>query len=137
MATKCWYEDIAALTCAKRYLLMYCKPLQRWYQDRKLDVTPVNPKGGSIEGLGAVTCLSNLTTPDILPVCAVSIITPPAVTTRLVQEAHAAGISRIWLQPGSESAEALKFGEEHDMIVVHNYCILVSGDHARVQASKI
>lgn len=115
---------------------MRCKPLQRWYQDRILDVTPVNPKGGSIEGLDAATCLSDLGTSETSPVCAVSIITPPAVTARLMQEAHAAGISRVWMQPGSESAEALKFGEEHDMIMVHNYCILVSGDHAR-QTSKI
>ena len=97
----------------------------------------MNPKGGSIEGLDAVTCLSDLTTLGSSPACAVSIITPPAVTTRLVQEAHAAGISRIWLQPGSESAEALTFGEEHDMVMVHDYCILVSGDQARSQASKI
>lgn len=102
-----------------------------------MDVTPVNPKGGSIEGLDAATCLSDLVTPATSPVCAVSIITPPEVTTRLMQEAHAAGMSRVWLQPGSESAEALKFGEEHDMIVVHNYCILVSGDDARSQTSKI
>ena len=116
---------------------MRCKPLQRWYQDRKLDVTPVNPKGGTIEGVDAVTCLSEFTIPKDSTVLAVSIITPPAVTTRIVQEAHAAGISRIWMQPGSESAEALRFGEEHDMTVVHDYCILVSGDHARSQASKI
>ena len=113
------------------------KPLQRWYQDRKLDVTPVNPKAGNIEGIDAVASLSDLTSPTNTPVLAVSIITPPAVTSKIVQEAHAAGITRIWMQPGSESAEALKFGDEHGMTMVHNYCILVSGDHARSQGSKI
>ena len=112
------------------------KPLQRWYQDRKLDVTPVNPKAGNIEGSDAVASLSDLTSTNT-PVLAVSIVTPPAVTSNIVQEAHAAGISRIWMQPGSESVEALQFGEEHDMTMVHNYCILVSGDHARSQNSKI
>ena len=75
--------------------------------------------------------------PANTPVLAVSIITPPAVTSKIVQEAHAAGITRIWMQPGSESAEALTFGKEHDMTMVHNYCILVSGDHARCQGSNI
>lgn len=113
------------------------KPLQRWYQDRKMDVTPVNPKAGAIEGIDAVACLSDLTSPTSSSDLAVSIITPPAVTTKIVQEAHAAGISRIWMQPGSESAEAVKFGAEHDMTMVHDYCILVSGDHARSHGSKI
>ena len=129
---------MAKLLKRLRFRLLMCrKPLQRWYQDRKLDVTPVNPKAGNIEGIDAVASLSDLTSPTKASVFAVSVITPPAVTTTIVQEAHAAGITRIWMQPGSESAEALKFGEEHDMTIVHDYCILVSGDHARSQGSKI
>lgn len=121
-----------------RFRLLMCrKPLQRWYQDRNLDAVPVNPKAGIIEGIDAVASLSDLISATKTPVLAVSIITPPAVALNIVQEAHAAGITRIWMQPGSESADALKFGAEHDMIMVHNYCILVSGDHARSQGSKI
>lgn len=111
--------------------------MQRWYQDRKLNVIPINPKADNIEGINAAACLSDMVTPAIAATCAVSIITPPAITTNIVQEAQRAGITRIWMQPGSESAEALTFGKEHNMTVVHNYCILVSGDDARSQASKI
>jgi len=111
--------------------------VQRWYQDRKLDVAPINPKAGIIEGVEAAAHLSDVVTPDTAAACAVSIITPPAITTNIIQEAHTAGITRIWMQPGSESAEAVDFGQKHDMTVVHDYCILVSGDQARSQASKI
>jgi len=111
--------------------------VQRWYQDRKMTVTPINPKGGSIEGVDAATRLSDMVTSETADACAVSIITPPAVTTNIVQEAYSAGITRIWMQPGSESAEAVSFGKEHNMTVVHDYCILVSGDQAMSQASKM
>ena len=110
--------------------------VQRWYQDRQLNATPINPKGGTIEGVDAVAHLSDMT-PETAGACAVSIITPPAITTKVVQEAHLTGISRIWMQPGSESAEAVKFGREHNMTVVHDYCILVSGDQAMSQASRM
>lgn len=87
----------------------------RLHAAKLLDVTPVNPKAGTIEGIDALACLSDLNSSTSLPDLAVSIITPPAVTTKIVQEAHADGISRIWMQPGSESAEALKFGaDQHD-----------------------
>ena len=126
--------------CSKtrsEFVLITRKPLQRWYQDRKLDVTPINPRSGIIEGLTAAARLSDMATHESAASYAVSVITPPAVTAKIVQEAHAIGISCIWMQPGSESAEAISFGEEHDMIVVHDYCILVSGDLARSQSSKI
>ena len=118
-------------------LLMPCKILQRWYQDRQMEVIPINPKSGVIEGLDAAACLSDIAKTKPASACAVSIITPPAVTMKIVQEAHAVGISRIWMQPGSESEEAVQFGEDHNMTVVHDYCILISGDSARSQASKI
>lgn len=115
----------------------YGNKVLRWYQDRSLAVTPINPKSSVIEGLDVATCLSDVAKPNVAAAFAVSIITPPAVTTKIVQEAHALGISRVWMQPGSESEEAVQFGEDHDMIVVHNCCILVSGDSARSQACKI
>lgn len=115
----------------------YGNKVLRWYQDRKMTVTPINPKGGSIEGVDAATCLSDMGTSETAGACAVSIITPPAVTTNIVQEAYSAGITRIWMQPGSESPEAVSFGKEHNMTVVHDYCILVSGDQAMSQASKM
>ncbi|DBB10414.1 TPA: hypothetical protein ACH3X3_001959 [Trebouxia sp. C0006] len=115
----------------------YGNKVLRWYQDRKMTVTPINPKGGSIEGVNAASRLSDMVTSETAGACAVSIITPPAVTTTIVQEAYSAGITRIWMQPGSESPEAVSFGKEHNMTVVHDYCILVSGDQAMSQASKM
>ncbi|KAL0038280.1 hypothetical protein WJX77_000171 [Trebouxia sp. C0004] len=82
----------------------YGNKVMRWYQDRKMTVTPINPKGGSIEGVDAATRLSDMVTSE---------------------------------SAGSESAEAVSFGNEHNMTLVHDYCILVSGDQAMSQASKM
>ena len=109
--------------------------MQRWYLERKLEVTPINPKGGSIEHVQVAANVSEFAAKG--QACAISIITPPAVTTGVIRDAHAAGIQHVWMQPGSESAEAVQYGQQHDMVVVHDYCILVSGVAARSQASKI
>lgn len=110
-------------------------PVQRWYLDRKLAVTPINPRGGSIESVQSVKNVAEFVEAANQPT-ALSIITPPSITNQIMQEAHAAGVQSVWMQPGSESAEAVAFGQEHGMTVVHDYCILVSGDAARSQTSK-
>lgn len=60
-------------------------------------MTPVNPKGGSIEGLQAVKDLSDLKDPTNT---SVSVITPPKVTLQILQTAKEIGIPTLWLQPG-------------------------------------
>lgn len=99
-------------------------------------MTPINPKGGSIESIEVAANVTDFAASKG-EFCAISIITPPAVTTTVIRDAHASGIQHVWMQPGSESAEALQYGQEHDMTVVHDYCILVDGDTARSLASKI
>src|SRR5678816_938131 len=59
----------------------------------------VNPLNTEVEGVPCVKTLADL--PE--PVHGLSIITPPQVTEKLVEDAHKAGIKRIWMQPGAES----------------------------------
>lgn len=49
----------------------------------------------------------------------------PGEAERVVREAAAAGITRVWLQQGTESAEAVKFCEAHGLSVVAGECILM------------
>ena len=65
---------------------------------------PVHPSAESIEGQRAYPDLQSL--PEA--VHGVSIITPPPVTERVVAEALALSMTRIWMQPGAENAAAIE-----------------------------
>lgn len=53
-------------------------------------------------------------------------VVPPAITVSIVRQAHELGVSHIWMQPGSESDEAVKLAESLGMHATHNACIMVS-----------
>ena len=85
-------------------------------------VVPVNPKGGEIEGLQSYPDIASL--PE--PVHGVSIVTPPAVTEKVVEEAAAAGVRNLWMQPGAESPTAIRKAEELGLNLIHSGpCALV------------
>jgi hypothetical protein len=60
----------------------------------------------------------------------VVLVTPPAQTLGLVEECAALGIHRVWMQQGAESAEAIRFCEEHGVAAVHHACILMFAEPA-------
>ena len=82
----------------------------RKYVEHDLPVRPVNPRGGEIERLPAARSLTELCELWARP-GAVSIITPPAVTEEVVQEALELGIEHLWMQPGAESEHAVQLAE--------------------------
>lgn len=55
----------------------------------------------------------------------VVLVTPPAETEKLVREAAALGVRRVWMQQGAESPEAIAFCEQAGLSVVHGECILM------------
>jgi len=95
----------------------------RVYQQNELPVYPVNPVQEEIEGLKAYPSLSAL--PE--SVRGVSIITPPQVTEKIVEEAARLGIPYLWMQPGAESEKALERAEELGLKTISGGpCILVA-----------
>ena len=61
-----------------------------------------------------------------VPVKAISVITPPAITEQVVRDAAAAGVTHIWMQPGAESDEAIRLAEAAGMAVIAGGpCLLV------------
>ena len=60
----------------------------------------------------------------------VLLVTKPEVTERLLREAAAAGIGRVWMQRGAENAAALRTAEELGLSVVHGECILMFAEPA-------
>ncbi|HEY9792753.1 MAG TPA: CoA-binding protein [Candidatus Obscuribacterales bacterium] len=56
----------------------------------------------------------------------ISVITPPAVTDQVVDDAITAGVKNIWMQPGAESDAAIKKAEAAGINVIHGGpCILI------------
>ncbi|MBC8000803.1 MAG: CoA-binding protein [Leptolyngbya sp.] len=88
--------------------------------DRK--AFPVNPKEPEVLGLTSYKSLSEL--PE--QVDSISIITPPAVTEQVVEDAIAAGAKHIWMQPGAESLKAIERAEEAGLTVISGGpCLMV------------
>jgi len=94
----------------------------RAYQSKGWKVYPINPRETEIEGLTAYPDLKSL--PEIPR--GVSIITPPAITERIVAEAADAGARFVWMQPGAESPEAIRIARERGLdVIADGSCILV------------
>ncbi|PNY24216.1 Uncharacterized protein TCAP_05850 [Tolypocladium capitatum] len=119
-----------------------------WYLLHDLDVTPVNPGSPHVTVRGkdypTVPSLSALPNPKQT---SVSIITPPAVTVGVLEEAKKLGIPAVWMQPGTFDDSVLEFaladgafgsvvygdgGRGHE-----GWCILVDGEAAMADAGKL
>ena len=57
---------------------------------------------------------------------AIDLVTPPAVTEKIVKDCLTKGIKMVWMQPGAESDTAIKFCEANGIEVIHNTCILTA-----------
>jgi predicted CoA-binding protein len=92
----------------------YGNKVLRAYLRRGLDVHPVNPRTGEIEGRRAFKDLASLPA----KVRGISVITPPRVTEAVVEEAARAGVEFVWMQPGAESEAAVRRAEELGLKVI-------------------
>ena len=86
-------------------------------------VFPLNPNEAEVEGHSAYSSIAAL---PVVP-AALSIITPPAVTQQIVDDAIQAGVKQIWMQPGAEDTAAIDRAEQAGITVIANGpCILVA-----------
>jgi predicted CoA-binding protein len=84
-------------------------------------VYPVNPNAEEILGDKCYPSLEDLPIkPDV-----VDVVVPSKVTEQAVKTCKNLGITKIWMQPGSESEDAIKFCEENGINVVHGVCVMV------------
>jgi predicted CoA-binding protein len=115
--------DVYAVAGASSNRSKYGNKVLRCYQEHGRSVYAVHPFEKEVEGAPAVPNVAAL--PEA--VHGLSIVTPPSVTERIVDEAHAAGITRVWMQPGAESALAIERAKEHGMsVIAGGPCVLVS-----------
>jgi predicted CoA-binding protein len=81
----------------------------RAYVKQGYDVYPVNPRGGTIEGLTAYRSLAEVPAARLH---LISVYLPPALGVTLLDEIAAKGCDELWLNPGSESDELVARAEE-------------------------
>lgn len=100
----------------------YGNRVLRCYLQNGKKAVPLNPRETQIEGIACVAAVA-----DLPPtVASLSIITPPAVTEKLVAEAIAHGIRNIWMQPGAESPAAVALCRENGVnVIADGSCLLV------------
>lgn len=110
-----------------------------WYLQHGLPVTPINPRASEVtvrstnyttaKSPGALDCPSETS---------LSIITPPAVTINVLKEAKDAGITAVWLQPGTYNDEVMDFARKEFKAAIggmeggttghEGWCVLVDGE---------
>jgi predicted CoA-binding protein len=101
----------------------YGNKVLRCYLQHGRRAIAVNPRAEQIEGAPSVPDLASL--PE--PVHGLSLVTPPAITERLVEDAAAAGITRLWMQPGAESPRAIERARELGLsVIAGGPCLLVA-----------
>ncbi|KAL8698102.1 MAG: hypothetical protein Q9201_006756 [Fulgogasparrea decipioides] len=113
--------------------------LLAWYNARRLPVTPVTPSRPSISvattDYVAVSSVAQLESPAET---SLSIVTQPHITLNILREAKEAGISCVWMQPGSFDQQALEYAKQEFKAAIggndgrggEGWCVLVDGDNA-------
>jgi uncharacterized protein len=101
----------------------YGNKVLRAYLQNGREAVPINPSGGPIEELESYPDLKSV--PGTID--GVSIITPPAVTEKVVDQALELGIKQIWMQPGAEHDAAIAKAEAAGAnVIAHGPCVLVT-----------
>ncbi len=100
----------------------YGNKILRCYQMNNRKAVPINPVEAEIEGVACVKAVSDLP-PDVT---SLSVITPPQITDKVVEQAIAKGIKHIWMQPGAQSAAAIAAAEAAGIdVIADGSCLLV------------
>jgi len=76
----------------------------RAHQQQGFTVYPVNPKGGQIEGLTVYKSLAEVPAGKL---DRISVYLPPPILMQVLPEIAARGAEEVWLNPGSDSDEAV------------------------------
>jgi predicted CoA-binding protein len=90
-------------------------------QKHRLTVYPVN---SHLTMFANMPCYEKVTDlPD--EVMSVVVVVPPDAAEQVVAECKWKGIQNVWLQPGSESPETIRYSQENQMNIVYGQCILM------------
>ena len=114
-------KNIFAVVGASRDPQKYGFQVYKDLKNAGYEVYPVNPNADEILGDKCYLGLEDLLIkPDV-----VDVVVPPKVTEQVVETCKKLGITKVWMQPGSESEAAIKFCEEKGIDVVYVVCVMI------------
>jgi hypothetical protein len=114
-------EKKLALVGASRTGKKFGNAVQKELSSKGYELFLIHPEVQEINGVACYASLSEL--PE--KVGGLINVVPPEQTEKMVKEARAAGIRKIWMQQGSDSPDAIRFCRENDMELVHGECIFM------------
>lgn len=114
-------NNIIAVVGASRNPEKYGYKVYKDLKEAGYKVYPINPNASEVLG---DKCYPNLETLPVKP-DVVNIVVPPNITEKIVKEVKKLSIKRVWMQPGSESEEAIKFCNENKIDVIYGACIMI------------
>ncbi len=88
---------------------------------KNLRVYGVNPNADFVLNRKIYKKISEIPEKVVLVVTVV----PPKITEKIIDECKSLSINEIWMQPGSESEEAIRKAENFGMKVIYNVCIMI------------
>ena len=119
-------QRVLAVVGASRDPKKFGNSIYRELKRKGYKVLPVNPQAETIDG---DPCYPNLAALPETP-GGIVVVVPPAETEKIVREVSAAKITRVWLQRGAESQEALRYCEANGIQVITGECILMFAEPA-------
>lgn len=114
-------NNVIAIVGASRNPEKYGYKVYKDLKEAGYKVYPVNPNASEILG---DKCYPNLESLPVKP-DVVNIVVPPNITEKIVKECKKLSIKKVWMQPGSESEEAINFCNENGIDVVYGVCIMI------------
>lgn len=100
----------------------------KFMKENGYNVYAVNPGVTEILGEKCYPTLGDLPVkPD-----AVDVVVPPRVGEKVMRECAQLGISTVWLQPGADASSVVKAGEQLNLNVIYDSCIMVQARCNRI-----
>lgn len=94
-------------------------------EDKKI-VYPINPKTNFI---GEYKCYKKISDLPKKPNIVITVV-KPEITKEIVKECLKLGVEQVWMQPGSESKEAISFCKKNGIKSIVNTCIMITKKEA-------
>jgi len=114
-------RNIFAVVGASRDPNKYGYQVYKDLKEAGYEVYPVNPNTDKILDDKCYPNLGDLPKkPDV-----VDLVVPPKVTEEIVKTCKRLGITKVWMQPGSESETAINFCDEHGIDLVYGVCVMI------------
>ncbi|MBN1526404.1 MAG: CoA-binding protein [Candidatus Omnitrophica bacterium] len=99
----------------------YAYRILKTLKNKGYEVYPVHPTIKEIEGQRCYPSVKDIP----FRVDVANLVTPPPATERILAECKEKGIRKIWLQPGAENENAVKFCKDNGMEIVYRVCVMM------------